>query len=166
MVIPIPLRNHHTVSCSWCNIIFPLTAHTLPVSSHPCRLVILLLNSTHPKVYEVVHLIVVLKCISLIISDVEHLFKCLLAKYKSSLEKCLFKSFAHLWIGFLLLLSFRSYLYILILIPYQTCDLQKLSPLLWAAFFTLLILSFWYTEFNFHEVHSVYFFLLPVPSVS
>ena len=41
------------------------------------------------------YLTVVLVCISLVISDIEHVFICLLAICISSLGKCLFKSFAH-----------------------------------------------------------------------
>ena len=130
------------------------------ISPHPCQqlfpcfvflIVVILLGV---RWYHTVVLI----CISLMISNAEHLFMCLLAICIPL--KCLFKSFAHFqnWLGFCCVELYEFFIYSAYwpLIRYMIC--KYFLPFAGLTFHSVDCV-FWCTEdFYFYVVQFIYFF--------
>ena len=97
------------------------------------------LNWIDPDSYEIVYIVISI-CISLMFSDVKHLFMCFSTICIYSLGKCLLKFFTHFWIRLYLDFGVLHVFWILILYQYM----------IWKCFLSFCVLTFylWIVSFD------------------
>lgn len=179
----VELRDHMIITflsswgtaVSFCTMVVPFDIPTfwweytwVSISPHPHQyLLISVFLIVAIVMYVRWYLLVVLIYISLMISDVQHLFLCLLAICMSSLKRCLLEFLAHFWTCFFGCCEFWVFSVYSEYNPFQIYDLQMFSPILCVTF----LLNWWcclmhsILKFSWSLV-CLFFLLLPVPLTS